>query len=461
MIKGQTKNVAINPVANKKIDENENFIPFQIDMRNGRLTDVGSWEKRKGFAQKWSLGTNYPAHSLIDKSVGFAINTNGQVYRLDTVTELTGRRIDGFARPTWTNHDDLIIIAAGGRLTLIKDVGLPSVDTGLAPSGLPNVDFVSRIGDFIVTSTQNETEFRWFLASQLKGTISYEFANVRKEGTIQFQEALNELLYLFMEDTIEVRALLNSNLVVQDFRKLNVGLGARDSVVKANNTMYWYYKGNFYGLIGGAPQMISFNYQDAIDELHSPEFIYGFDYTKDNVVKWFAPVEGRCFVYDYVKNLFYEENLWQYASWQRMPINAYMELSNKQYIGSYEPIGLIYEWSDEYKDDAGDAIRVYRKYAVRLSANGNQARINRLRFRFKSAVGDYGDDRTFCYRIRLDRKQWSDERTVDLRNKGDIEHYHDVYQLGIAREIEVEVVGAADTEFLLTNMELTIKEMGN
>jgi hypothetical protein len=144
-----------------------------------------------------------------------------------------------------------------------------------------------------------------------------------------------------------------------------------------------------------------------------------------------------------------------------MPVYSYMEKDNKQYFGSYEEDGLIYEWSQDETQDAGETIRAYARFAVRLSASGNRARINRLRFRFKSAVGAYDADEVFCYRIRLDRKQWSSERTVELGNAGDIDHYHDERNLGIAKEMEIEIIDTTDTEFLLTDMQLTVSELGN
>jgi hypothetical protein len=463
--KGQTKNIAMNPVANKKIDENENFVPFQIDMRNLVRTDVGNRKKRAGYVQHADTGADYPIWALIDDGVGFSINTYGQVFRFDTNTELSGRRIDGFSRPTWDKFNENIVVCMGGRPTFIKDFRKISADTEAIFRGLPSADFISRLGDLVVLSTQGDTRFDWFDSSFLDGTgdITTEFANVRKDGTIQNQVELNERIYFFKEDTVEVRVNVGGSLVVRDELKIKKGLGARDSVVKANNTLYWW--GNdkaFYVLNGTTEQDIStLQYKDVLKDLHSSDQIYGFDYRKDNVIKWFAPVEGRCFVYDYANNYFYEENRWQYASWQRIPVYSYMEKDNKQYFGSYEEDGLIHEWSQDETQDNGETIRAYARFAVRLSASGNRARINRLRFRFKSAVGAYAADEVFCYRYRLDRKGWSSERTVDLHNSGDIDHYHDEREIGIAKEIEVEVIDATDTEFLLTDIQMTVQELGN
>ena len=52
---------------------------------------------------------------------------------------------------------------------------------------------------------------------------------------------------------------------------------------------------------------------------------------------------------------------------------SYMEMGNKQYFGSYNNDGLIHEWSLDNKDDNGTAIRVFRKFALKLTENGNSA----------------------------------------------------------------------------------------
>ncbi len=55
MIRGKPKEMLLAPIANKNIDEKENYVPFNIEVRNGIFTDAKKWKKRNGYAVAASL----------------------------------------------------------------------------------------------------------------------------------------------------------------------------------------------------------------------------------------------------------------------------------------------------------------------------------------------------------------------------------------------------------------------
>ena len=56
MIKGITKNISLSPIPYKDLNPEETFVPFQIDLRNGRLTDA---ENRKKLGMHGNVSVEY------------------------------------------------------------------------------------------------------------------------------------------------------------------------------------------------------------------------------------------------------------------------------------------------------------------------------------------------------------------------------------------------------------------
>ena len=337
MVRGQTKNIAIGPVGYKDLDPEENFFPYHIDLRNGKLTKVGNWKKRPGYVEQWDVTDNYAVHLLIPESTGYAVNTEGQVYLLagsvGTATELTGQALAGTYRPTWENHNDLIIICDGG-----PPVKIEAGDTALLGGSPVNARFCARISSYLLLAGHDPTEFVWSAVGNPENYTDSGtgFANIQKAGeTIRNMKALRENLFFFKDKSIEVWVYLGgaTPFVRQDGAWMNKGLGADDSVVQANDTFYWYGDdGDFYVRDGGQPRVISTAYRKELDALADPSSMYGFDCRKESVIRWMAPTDGRCFVYDYVQGNFSEDNTWANGQFERLPINAYMELNKKQYF---------------------------------------------------------------------------------------------------------------------------------
>jgi hypothetical protein len=234
--------------------------------------------------------------------------------------------------------------------------------------------------------------------------------------------------------------------------------------VQANNTFYWFGNdGDFYFLNGVQPEVISKPYRSYFDgKLKNSSEIYGFDFRKENSIRWFAPTDGICVKFDYLKNQMSEDNTWEHGQFERMPMNSYMELNNEQYFGDFDSTGKVHHWSKDYLDDGTKALRVYRKLKIKLSESGKKAVCNRLRMTAKRGVQNNSvTNPQLFFRYRFDEGLWSNYRYKDLGIKGDRNPFIDASRLGHGREIEIEVVETGATDYLLKDMFLTAHELGD
>ncbi len=463
MIRGITKNIAITPRANKDLDPKENFVPNHIDLRNGFMSNAGNWTKRFGYAQKWDVGVTKPVDLLIPEDNGYAViydeygRDKHRVFRLES-TELTGQAMYGNSRPTWVNHNGNIIICDGG--TPIK---ISSGQTSLLGGSPPSGKYCARINNYTVIAGQDDYTFAWCDTGlpEVWSTGNAGSATTQRDGQkIMNIASLREKLYIFKEAETEVWIPYSSPVFVrQDGAWMNKGLGASYSLVQANDSFYWYGNdGDFYVMDGIQPRVISLSMRAELDKLQNQQEIYGFDFRKESLIRWFAPTDGKCFVYDYVKNMWSEDNTWEHGQFERLPINSYMELNNEQYFGDYDPTGKIYHWSPDYLNDNGKEIRVYRRFALIPSQSGHRVRLNRVGWRLKRGVAT-NTDPLFFWRYRIDGGSWSNYTYHDMGS--DYDNWIFEYPSVVGREFEIEIVETDAVDYLLTNMNLIIRELSH
>ena len=136
-------------------------------------------------------------------------------------------------------------------------------------------------------------------------------------------------------------------------------------------------------------------------------------------------------------------------------------MDGEQYIGDYEATGKIYRWSEDYKDDNGEAIRVYRKFGFPLSGNGTDSRANLLRLRVKRGNGTVTVPHPDALiRWRFDQGE-SFSENFDLGSVGQHDPYIDIPSLGIGREMEFEIVESDAVDSLITHAYLTVEPLGS
>lgn len=462
-IKGQEINIAVNPRGNKDLDDEEIFVPQHLDIRNGSLSDAGNWIKRSGYSQAYDTSTNYQINLMIDRDSGYAGNSNGQVFALDgaSLIELTGYTY-GIERPTWDYFDDKIIIASGAQLVKIQSGNTAALSGITQP-----VKYVTRVGAYTLYAGHDPYEILFSVPNNPESVdvgLGGGFFNAQKRGGIVRNiKGIRNTLYVFTDYNIEI--WVNVGAAGAPFAKqsgstIEGGTKAPHSVVQAQDTFFYFGDDNkFYVITGQGAQEISKTYRKSINEIVNPDDMYGIHFKKERLIRWFEPVQGKCYVYDYVHQVFSEDNEWS-GGWQRMPVNSYMEIKNRAYIGDYDQTGLIYEWSREYKDDNSTPIRVFRKFSLIPSQSLNRVRFNRLRFRVKRGVGDYGETPVLFYRYRIDKGKWENERSVSLEEKGNYNPFVLAqHNLGLGREIEFELTETDAVDYVLTGMNLNVREL--
>lgn len=458
-----------------------------------------------------------PIILLIPESTGYAFDSQGYGYQLGTppaVTGLTGR-LDGNRgiRPTYCVHqstpeaDKIIILADGGQLMKLPHGGdVISVLGGFPPRG---AKFVATVDTFVLASGWNDMDFAWSDAEDAESwTRQDENGNITTDGSgdlINFNRVLsdgeaikmmmvdNRDLFFFKSHSIEIWTNVGGDTVFA--RKQYIALaqdgnkGNKDdphslagySVVFANNVPYFFYGGNFWRLNGGRAEPLANQWRKYIDrEVKAPQQVYGFNYRKEHVIRWFNPQGNKCFVYDYANNTWSEDNEWSgLGKWRRMRHNSYMEIGRQAYVGDVYPTGKIYHWDRKYKSDDGEPIRVYRDLAALFGDDGNDFLVNRLRLRFQRGVetgphlaeeqvnqveGNDPEehDPKLLVRWRLDKGDWQFYEAIDMGKKGQIRPWaeEDIYSLGVGREIELELVQTAAVDYLLTGLYLTAEPLG-
>ena len=483
MLRGETINVALNPIGAKQLRDAESFVPAQLELRNGVRTDAGFWKGRPGAAQWWQTHAASPIILLIPRKWqadgnGFAVTSSGRIYELKTnrtVREYTGTTLNGDYRPTWCEFDGTIIITDGQAPVKIDAAGTTVSELSGSP---PAAKYCAVISDRVVLAGYDATEFRWSDAGTSSTWTSTNVSNVTGHGEqIRYMTVANQDLYFFKDFSVEIWSHIGGNevfgrkLIVTIADKFSRNRGIPSfSVVQGPDGFYFFCDGDFWKLQGAQGTILSSAYKRELGNLEQVSTMYGFHCAKEHVIRWFEPVSARCFVYDYVNDVFTEDNEWEFGEWQRLPMYSYMEVDGVAYMGDYDASGLVYKWSDEVYSDDALPIRMQRKFRMPLtpkglirqgaSVEGHQARLNRLRLRFLRGQAGTGTAHTLSVRWALDEGDWTPYTELDLGEPGDADPWVDIHQLGVGREVKVEIVQAKNLPHVLTHALLTVQPMG-
>lgn len=443
----------------KDLREAETYAPAQTDMRNVRYSDAGNTIKRRGYSQKWDTTVEYPVSLLIPENDGYAYTQNGDIYSLGSSIDniYTGAPVL-IDSPQWIKDGNNIIVVNGTSPIKITN---DEVDTlGGSP---PDAKFISKISSYTIMSGYHDTEFSWSTPGNAESWPADNFANIQKTGKILNQVEYKDRLLFFKEKETEVWNFVggSSPFVRYPGGKISQGLGAKNSVVKANDRVYWFgNEGDFYVYEGGIARVLSDKMRRRLDVMNNLDSLKGYDIRKENCIMWINPEDGVTFLYDYSKDIWLEDARWESAGWQALPFSSYMELNRKQYFGSRNYDGLIHEWSDDYKDDNGQPIRAYRRFKVRLSQRGHRVKVSSLLLRREGAVATASvADPVVAIRWRFDKQQWSKWRQKTLGAVGKHDPCVKQWRLGYGRDFEVEISESDAVDFVMTNAIVTFEEM--
>lgn len=473
MIRGETKNVALTPIPYPGIDPLETYIPRVIDINNGRLTDAGNWVRRPGIGLYRLTDRFQPIWLLIPFQGGLAVNQTGNVYRLNPAVARATGTLKGSYRPTWVNYAGVIVFADGGAPQKLDPVTFTLSDLGGSP---PPGRFIEVLDTYLIMSGHDGMRFDWSDTNTGEVWPEENFDALIEEGeTLEMMRVFQRKLWFFKSGSIECWSHVGGDSTFVRTAVVDRGTPAGHSVVIANDTIYWFGDdGAFYRLDGFAPRMIPASAPDqlrgVLERVKNRRDLFGYDFPKEHVIRWVAPIEGLTFTYDYKNDIFLEDYEWISGGKQRMRVNAAMLYTDgEMYIGDHRPSGQVLSWSDLWPTDLGQEIRVQRTFLVPLSADGTTARVNRLRLRVLRGQGvpspapfGYGgpNEAKALLRWKFDQGDWSPYQEVDLGAVGESTPYVEFHRLGIGREVTFDLVETDAVKWLLTHAFLTVENLG-
>lgn len=465
MIRGTTKNIDFGVGAAKNDDAIETLLPKFIDRRNGQFTAAGNWKRRPGYIQAWDLDNSAQVTLLIPEEGGYATTNDGTVYRLgsDGTSTQSSARLTGPYRPTYTIHQST---AAQEKRIILTDGGYPlkiSLDppsVALLGGSPQRARFCDTLNTRLILAGGDSLTFQWSELEQPEQFPAANFNILKGDGEeIKFMKVFGRNVFFWKTKSIEIWTDTGTSAFLGRQAYIERGTSASYSVVWANNAPYWFDETDFFTLNGASPVVISAAYSREVKRVTDPGEVYGFHFEREKLIRWFAPKSNRCFVYDYVTQQFSEDNEWRDGQWFRMPINAYMEMNGKAYIGDYDATGKIYEWSTDYKTDNGRPIRLYRRFGIMLTDNGGDSRVNRLRMRTNRGNGTLAVPSPHALiRWSLDKGGFQSE-DIDLGMVGEHDPTVDIHSLGTGKEIEIEEIISDPVESLTTHMFLTSEQL--
>jgi hypothetical protein len=478
MIRGETKNVALTPIPYPGLDPVETFVPRVIEVNNGRLTDAGNWTKRPGIGLYRATDRFQPIHLLVPYAGGLAVNATGNVYRLNPLpadglaARATGA-LKGSHRPTWANYAGTVVFADGAAPQKLDYVKHELDDVAGDP---PPGRFIAVLDTYLVLAGYQGTQFRWSDTNTFETWPAENLNSCADEGqTLEMMRVYQRKLWFFLSGSIEVWGHVGGDSVFVRQYRIDRGTPAGHSVVLANDRLHFFGDdGAFYVMEGIQPRQIPQKAPDQLrgilERIKNRTQIYGFDFPKEHVIRWCAPVEGITFTYDYKNDLFLEDYEWVQGGPQRVRVNAAMLYSDgEMYIGENAPTGRICSWADLWPTDLGQEIRVQRIFQVPLSSDGTTARVNRLRLRAlrgqgvpsPAPFGVGGPEKAMALlRWRFDQDEWAPYHEINLGAVGESDPYVELHRLGIGREITFDLVETDAVKWLLTHAYLTVENLG-
>lgn len=463
MIEGTTKNIILPSVLNKDIDDTENFIGTAIDLYNVRFTNAGHWFKRPGYLEKWDVGIDRPIDLLIPNNTGYAI-CNKKIYKLgDTITDLsTSVSLTGSSRPQYLVEKDDIMIVDGGTPIEITPTGVVEL-----PGSPSNFRFITTVGSYTIGAGHTDRtdflyEFMWSAAGNYENWTTGDSGNarVKKTGAIMNITDIREKLFILKTNEIEIWYNAGGATPFARITHIEKGLYSSDSMVNIGDTFYWLgHDKRYYRYNDAQAELVSQPLEKYIQGLNDKPT--GFHNEKEHLIHWVYPSDGVVLTFDYINGLWSIDSEWNHGQWERIPMASYMEVDGVQYFGSFNNDGKVYKISENYKDDNGTAMRVFKHFSVRPSPRGNNNKFNKVGFRCKRGVGTVtGTIPVFSWRARIDKGDWSPWDEVSLGTEGDNTPYIERTGLGVGEEIEFQIMESDAVTFSQTDMDLTVRELG-
>ena len=346
----------------KNSDQVENS-DFAVDKFDCFLNDLKHFQKRPGLAEWFRIvgvGNVNGLYEWKEKNVCLAV-ANGNLYSITefgSVTKLTTTDIllsnqRAYFAEAKASGSSVIIVANGSKM--VKTDNSTAVYVGKILTEVTHVDYLDG---YTLALNDNKVYYSSVNDPLTWSSLSFFTASSDADKTIAMKVFLREV-NLFGKRTLD--PYRNNGL--SPFSRLpgaftQTGIIAKDSVVQANNKLFWLSEGKrFVHLSGRSAVSVSGAFDKEIQKLDTVD-----DCIADNIevagkafIMLTFPTENKTFVYDYGQKDWYEWGYYDTANNKRgrMLINSYVFMSawNIYLVGSSKD-GKIYKFTfDETTDD--------------------------------------------------------------------------------------------------------------
>jgi len=297
-------------------------------------------------------------------------------------------------------------------------------------------------------------------------------ANTRP-GEILALEVLSDELYAFCTDHIEIWKTATGASPFQFWFFIDRGLIAADSLVKANNTLYWLDDTRrFVTLAGRSPQIISTSYDRVIQ---------GYDTVSDCVgnlieidghpfLMWSFPTQEKTLIADFGPHASNKEAIIWYerGRWDN-DISDFLEYGYRNHawcpewnlhIFSSNTSPKLYSATDNYLDEDGSMMRTLIRTGNLDFGTFFDKVMNRLLIRCKRGYGDITADNSPYLMLRWSDDggtNWTEFYYIDLQRQGSTGLIADLWGLGMFQTRCFEITLTDSVPLVITNITADVK----
>lgn len=436
-------------------------------LKNVLINDAGSNVSRPALSELCDLGDSpvvglrHFANSIV------AVTEDRNIYQVSqsgSVTDITDAALEGGSRPTFDDDGTYLVIAGGGSPKRWDGSG----NTELMPGSPEDCTFVTYLDGYWILALLNDQEFRWAgptsSARETWNSSNFFQAEGLPDAVLAHAVLLRQLFAFGRESTEVFYNYGDSSVPFKRTFFIDTGISAPNSVLKADNTLYWLDQNRrFVMLQGQTPVFLSSPFDRVIKGfgLVSDCFGYKIDIEGFYLLVWVFPTEGRTLVYDYKAKYWSEWDGYTNgeSSLMKFGAYAYAQSWNKHFVGDPES-GKIYQFSRSYKTDGDEIRRIIRRTGQIDHGSGIRKRSNKYLFHMKRGLGVNGEQEpVFSVRVKDDGGPWSEPEVIGLGYPGDDEGPIEVRMNGIYRKRQIEIQCTDAVDFVLKAIEEDLEAM--
>ena len=453
----KTVNILIPPILAKTLDEEETYVPVQLELQNIRKTKAGAVRERNGSAVIYNYGNSY-VHLLIPEDTGYIILSDGSVNKINTHNTATAEIASSKAlvhnRVRYFRYKDNIYLMNGALFMKISNNKLTRFYE------LPAFKYGSVIGGYGILCGADKRTFYWTFPNNIE---------LMKGSATLTKDILNHIEYnglalFFTPDDITIYAPTGNGaapFALQPSLKINIGLGAENSVVQTDDSFFWFGSDKkFYQYKnGGKTDISTATYQREFNKMQNSQEPIGHHLKKEHMVQWVNHRDGKVYLFNYFNNQWFEDSLKVGSGRTALPYNTYMELGGRQFFGSNGLDGKVYERSEDHLDDDGTPIEVIQKFSAQLSKRDARCRIYRLRFVGNRSAATLDESTPeFTVNISFDNLP-PVSYTLSMGGFAGAINYVDLCGVGTGSKMMIDIHKMDNVKFLLTGIYCTYQEL--